>query len=113
MLLNCFKSLFDPICVLCFVSDFKLNLFHLKSGADRRFNCSHKEHVSRLYFRSDSKAAAGWLRSPLCSTVQMSASLSLIAPEGFYSIDFKIDVLHRCKERDLQPSSSPEAPRGS
>lgn len=105
------KSLFDTVCVSHIVSDFRLILFHLKFAADRRFNCSHKEPVSRLYFHSDSKAAAGWLRSPLCSAVRMSASLSLIAPAGFYSIDFKIDVLHRCKERELQPSSSPEAPR--
>lgn len=105
-------NLYLTLSVSCFVSDFKIILFHLKFGADRRFNCSHKEHVSRLYFHSDSKAAAGWLRLPLCSAVRMSL-LSLIAPAGFYSIDFKIDVLHRCKERELQPSSSPEAPRGS
>lgn len=82
---------------------------YLKFGADRCFSFSHKKHVSHLYFHSDSKVAAVRLCSPLCSTVQMSAPLSLIAPAGFYSIDFKIDVLHRCKEHELQPSSSPEA----
>lgn len=56
---NCIKSLFDLVCVSCFVSDFRLILFHLKLRADRSFNCSHKEHISSLGFHSDSKAAAG------------------------------------------------------
>lgn len=38
---------------------------------------------------------------------------SVIAPSGFYSIDFKIDVLHRCKERELRPRLPPPGHRAA